>query len=191
VWDPTPVPCWEWTDTCAPVDRVQCEYGCDVEGSYWEVTSGLIDQRRVCAEYPTARAGDPCTYEYDCRPTRLELQADGSLHQTYLSCGLEVCEVINDPPALPGYLGACEPQLRVDPGSSGAYGSCLFVDVPGDCLYTGISQRCDGDWECPQGSSCDSSLPRFGPSDGAYCRPGLRGAPLPIEALTCAGLPPR
>ncbi len=203
-YDVTPMPCWAWQDQCEPVQELVCAAGCDVEGSTWLIGMGSVDDARMCAEYPTARLGDLCPRgEYECRPTRLERLASGELHQTYLECANGVC--IEDPPPPTGiYLQPCD---QTDPArlaplvGSGRTGvvvansrPCLVTDVAG-CLYTAYTPSCVGDWNCPQGASCDDGLEFLsGSSSGldGLCRPGLRDTPLPTEAMTrwrCEGDP--
>lgn len=194
LWQLEPTPCWEWTDSCAPVGYQTCAAGCDVEGAVWEVPGAVVAEARLCAESPTARVGDACPNgRWDCRPTRLEPQPDGSLRQIYLDCENRVCAE-QPPPDRPTFLAACD---KVDPAEvapwigSGATGvitnistPCLLVD-DGTCLHVGRTYGCDGDWDCPQGASCErlSWLDGEVAPTGGVCRPGLRGTPIAVELL--------
>jgi hypothetical protein len=161
-------------DPCPDPLTYACAEGCDVNGAFFDPA---IDPSILCHETPTKMIGDPC----GCLPTRAIPQPDGSVLQQYLTCGANnLCEAA-EPPVVDGWLGPCA-AINVPADYNGAKyssdGWCLVQSVGGTCSESVKTIDCIGDWQCPQGASCDDSL--AGAEGGAFCRPGARGAPLDL-----------
>lgn len=172
-WIGTDSPC-DWGGVC-PSSDVECTAGCDVDGAYFWGDE-VLDAVTLCAETPAKQVGDPCP----CLPTRAVDQGDGTVAQTYLACEGGVC-VEAAAPVVDGWLAPCVGVVPPSAGFAGwvhtTQGDCL-VDDP--CVVRTI--QCSGDWQCPEGASCDDAVPN---PDGyvlGICRPGPRGSPI---ALGC------
>jgi hypothetical protein len=170
-----------YEDPCGPPSGVTCGLGCDVEGVWYD--SPTVDPAALCTDTPTRQIGDPCDETGQCLPTRAIVQPDGSVFQQYLQCGAGGCEAAPEP-VVPDWLAPCASITAApSPGFVGvttsAEGLCLVQDVPGTCLATAHTITCHGDWECPQGASCDLLDGTHGDQPGT-CRPGARGAPLDL-----------
>jgi hypothetical protein len=150
------------------IDSYPCTNGCDVEGATfyeWDFAPEAL-----CAGTPDAVVGDACTSV--CIPT----------HGTYLACDPSTHQcVATSAPVVEDWLAPCvDVPAPPQPGFVGvdALHSCLMQDVPAaSCFATAHSIQCNGDWECPEGATCDDDLPGGG---GAWCRPGARGTPLDL-----------
>lgn len=196
------IPCHEWDGSC-PSRTVTCAEGCDLPMSAEnDFDDGWWDRVEIlCAETPAAQVGDPCAN--DCLPTRAVADATGAVTQTYLSCDFasRTCAAA-EPPLIESYLAPCPETAaaHAGPGVSGissaapdtgpgADALCLVAwDETAQAMRHGMTVGCIGDWQCPEGASCDASLatlPADDRSPGPVCRPGARGAPL-VEHL-----PPR
>jgi hypothetical protein len=177
------VPC----DSECQYDEHFCAEGCDVEFPVGALGS---PPEWFCRETPAAQVGDPCA-PLLCLPTRAVTQPDGSVLQTYLECDGASLECIAvPPPSVNGYMDAC-PSEAAQFGGEGVAGVaaggghlCLIAwDIGLGASRHGQTITCVGDWECPQGSSCDDAvvtLP-YGEAFEAVCRPGPRGAPLVVH----------
>jgi hypothetical protein len=184
-----PIACELWEGSC-PGNARGCSTSCDVaftaspagaEGDNWADLLHVF-----CAETPVAQVGDSCANR--CLPTRAVAAANGTATQQYLACdsSLGTC-VAADPPTIADYLGACTPMGEAwkTPGATG------FADAGSHACLVAYSPQtqtsklaatiyCVGDWECPQGSSCDDGLLNLERPDIVHgvCRPGARGEPL-------------
>ena len=146
-----PVECQEWTGAC-PSSTLTCSDGCELDGASWFGT----DAAPFACALPAKQVGDACP----CLPTRAVDVGDGTVTQTYLACVDGLCAEAA-PPVVEGWL---EP--------------CRSGDAP--CLDGGAcavrTTYCLGDWECPEGATCDL-VPG---EDTPVCRPGPRGAPVEL-----------
>jgi hypothetical protein len=169
------------TGTCA-YTSVTCRDGCDLE---WrtEYLGEAAPLAMFCRETPTAMPGDPCS-PLGCRPTRAREQPDGSAVQDYLTCDNTTRQCVpGKPPVVTDYLAPCDDWAieHGGPDRSGVANHCLIAwDPDAELSRHGRTIGCIGDWECPQGSSCDDRLEnlQFGWTHPPVCRPGPRGAPL-------------
>jgi hypothetical protein len=181
-----PIACELWQGSC-PGRAHGCAASCDVSFTAMPGMENWSDAMHVfCAETPVAKVGDSCASR--CLPTRAVADAQDNVTQQYLACdaALGVC-VAAEPPAVAGYLGACVPSGEAwkTPGATGFAGAgdhaCLVAFSP-QTLDSKVAATiyCVGDWQCPQGSSCDDGLLNLDRPDIAHsvCRPGARGAPL-------------
>jgi hypothetical protein len=195
---PTAVPCAHWTGECPHTDMT-CREGCaqgDFSVPFLRLRSFDLRDRlaALCSETPAARPGDACE-PLLCRPTRAAALADGSVTQSYLRCGANSqCET-DEPPVIERYLEPCTPTAAQygRPGESGyvsdGYESYCLIhhDAEAGCVRQGRTILCLGDWDCPQGSTCDAGLRRLDLPTALgtpVCRPGPRG-PLRPSDLSC------
>jgi hypothetical protein len=180
-----PIACELWQGSC-PGSARGCTTGCDVaftaspDGDWAELLHVF------CEETAVAKVGDSCASR--CLPTRAVAGTNGTVTQQYLACdsSLGTC-VAADPPTVADYLGACTPMGEAwkTPGATGfadaGTHACLVAYSP-QTQTSKIASTiyCVGDWECPQGSSCDDGLLNLEHPDIVHgvCRPGARGAPL-------------
>ncbi|HEY5944682.1 MAG TPA: hypothetical protein VIV40_04295 [Kofleriaceae bacterium] len=182
--DPAPIPCEAWTGSCAGVAHA-CTAGCDLE--FWATRLAndyATSLDAFCSETPVAQVGDTCAR--GCLPTRAVADAQGNVTQQYLRCDANQC-AIAAPATVESYLAPCGvggdlagPDVT-GIASDGGDRVCLIAwDATSSTSRKGSSVHCVGDWECPDGSSCDDSLPLVDHSGGstAVCRPGARGSAL-------------
>jgi hypothetical protein len=173
--------------TCGYGPVSTCADGCDAEGSsFFDDDAFGVDDAQLCAGAADRAVGDPCFRLGPCWPTHAATQPDGTVTQGYLACDSEAAQCVETaPPAIDGWLAPCaayEPVTGPFEGMAegGYYGACL-VDQDGvDCSVSVQSLPCNGDWECPDGATCDSTLSTTSTRRFAVCRPGPRGAPLDL-----------
>ena len=181
-----------------------CTTGCALEV---ESDRGLYDQlstslpasdlyalvtrpEALCAETPDAQPGDACSSyalapnSQPCVPTRAQLGSDGTVTgQAYLACAPTGTCVTAPAPTIAGYLTACAGS-GATAGSAGVdvFGSdhaCLVAPGSDGTVASGLTIRCVGDWECPQGSLCDDQIAVRATTEPlqsttAVCKPGPR-----------------
>lgn len=176
----------DWTCGHQPV--LDCPDGCDAElSSFWEYDVEGVEPSQLCAGAPDAQLGDACLFGRPCWPTHATTQPDGSVTQTYLTCGEDSrCEETSAP-QLERWLTPCSHEASLPSEfrgvvEGGYHGACLVERAAG-CEITATSLPCRGDWECPTGATCDHSIPSTFTVPRAVCRPGPRGA---VLSLGCA-----
>ena len=153
--------CFEsWEGVCPEPTNVDCPDGCEIDGARYD---GHLGDRLCRAE--TKEAGDPCP----CTTRAVDL-GDGTVAQSYLECAGNVC-VAADPPVIARWLEPCDWVTPPSDTYNGAQGFCLVA-----CGRTGETIYCVGDWECPEGATCDLVPGEETP----VCRPGPRGAPIDL-----------
>jgi hypothetical protein len=182
------------TLACRQLDRswaATCAQGCRlaVDGVY-SARDGLAMTRPdlLCAEAPTAQLGDHCDAQTPCLPTRAQLDRAGEvIGQVYLTCDDRAQRCVADvPPQVDGFLQACAGAVVSRYGTAGARGAVYDASGAGACLIawdatanvarSGVTVRCDGDWDCPAGALCDDRIPRLdGGTLAGVCKPGPRG----------------
>jgi hypothetical protein len=172
-----------WTDTCPNRVLATCQRGCASKPRLASVSRCPSD---LCLENYPKEAGDPCSGEADCRPTRATIQNDGVV-QTYLRCdsATQAC-VPTQAPQLADWLAPCDVKVisAVTPGAYGAVtdatcsgGVCTYFAAREQaCVYQGCSKPCRTDDECPAGAMCEFDLwgdecPTTTSKTG-YCAPG-------------------
>lgn len=142
----------------------------------------------LCAEIPDAQPGDVCSDTRPCLPTRVRLNADGTVaSQRYLTCQNGTCIDPVAAPIIDWFLGRCSISLApyATPGTRGvvtvsgsARAACLVAyDEATQTVASGVTSRCFGDWECPVFTLCDDQMPVLTDTMEAIavCKPGPRG----------------
>ena len=172
---------------------VTCALGCRAEVTVGggPNSSGSDPYAWLCLAETPARVGDACVTDDDCHPTFAIPDSGGNLRQTYLRCdGASTCEVAS-PPTVTGYGEPCAPGPVVSfdvTWTAGATAGDVCLAVDRGCLRTFASRTCAGDWDCPQGSRCDDTIPHAGGAAGTgVCHPR---AMLEAADLPCAPASP-
>lgn len=174
-------------------DKVTCATGCALQARFTFPSFPIMPMpapELFCAGVPEAQVGDACsTQGVSCVPTHARLAADGTVaSQTYLACDPTtnggVCAIV-PAPTITNYLTACSVALVAQFGIEDVngvvvpdeFGGCLLAwDPAAGAVTSGITRRCLGDWQCPDGSLCDDQLNKVsGASPAAVCKPGPRG----------------
>ena len=167
--------------TCGYGVAYVCDDGCDVEGAGYFDAEANFEPARLCAGAPDLTSGDGCWGDGPCWPTHGVAQPDGTLTQEYLRCDRDLHEcVATEPPTVDYWLQPCTTYETLPPDFHGVSRQCLVDQDEAGCAITGATYVCRGDWECPEGATCDDSLPDTATWARAVCRPGPRGAPLSL-----------
>jgi hypothetical protein len=129
-----------------------------------------------------------------CLPTRAQLAGDGTVtSQAYLACVANACTAA-PAPTITKFLKLCDAAtlamfetlrstgvFSADPSFGDTRPACLLAfDNATQKLASGVTQRCIGDWQCPEHALCDDQITRLGGGDRiAVCKPGPRGTLTP------------